>query len=89
MGTKVFTKNTKARDATDLAGLLLIACRLLLLTTKTGEPQPAGTKPHRRYPLTGIFENTSMILPVVGRPKLMAGRNVEKISMFLISGESC
>lgn len=41
------------------------------------------------YPLTGTFENTSITLPVVGRPKLIAGRKVLKISMFLISGESC
>ena len=37
------------------------------------------------YPLTWIFENARIARPAVGRPKLVAGRNVAKISMFFSS----
>ena len=60
-----------------------------LSKTKPASRSPPVIPVATAYPFTGIFEKTSIILPVVGRPKLMAGRKVEKISMFLISGESC
>ena len=37
------------------------------------------------YPLTCILENARMARPAVGRPKLVAGRKVAKISMFFNS----
>ena len=37
------------------------------------------------YPLTCILENARIARPAVGRPKLVAGRKVAKISMFFSS----